>query len=783
MPSLVPARESWHVRRERVISTVLESLACQSRAGVDGIPLAGAGGGGSGDVRNAQRPQVVGLVGESGSGKTATAAEVVRSPEVLEYFSDGVVWLPVNEGDGSKARLPSLMHRLVGMVNEEIASRNDGIGDTCGEDTDICDSAEDSVTYVRGIVEGGGELRDGVRQQGRQLRCLVVADNVWEKEVVAKLRKTGMWILLTSRKVEMIQEAGGHPVVIGRLVEADAVRVLRRAAELPSDEPSPLGAKDLAELCGRMALELSFVGRWNNVRGSKDPMAWQAAADNIRADLQRLERKKANTRGSGVTGEIDAEDSSACGKNKVKQQQQQAEPSWSTNDSEAHTLPASEDGGDVAVSTCASSPSSGSTTHDARGNRRRAVLLAGFRRLVDRTGGDDILRGLYIALAVLPDSHEFTAKDAAVLLHESHHRPGAGGGETGTDESGGEKDEEKEQEEKEARKALKTLETRGILVPAGKRMGSRGNGSTNNASYRMHHAHWSFARKVLLKYHEIRGWAVRRWTRFLSSLDAVLFFDPAVLARLWRAVEDVGGTSWREGRPYETALSKIDDGDNLHRVCLVAAAKFRSTEEDWDGASLMWRRLLAVEHQAQEPNVMYPLWELVNAAEKNNKPQEAKSWRQAGYEALTQVMTRSTPMRSFFTGAGGSGHTPRGGSPNDPADTTSVVRSLTLNMARFGPSKGAEAEKILRRAVEIEVSRRGPDDTRVAAMLQRLGICVRQAGRLTEAEQLLKRALKIEKATLGKSLAVVPSNGYHDTWSACNSVPACPLFCARRNLL
>lgn len=729
VPSLAPPRESWHVRRERVISTVLQSLLSTS-------------------------PGVVGLVGGEGAGKSTTAAEIVRSPEVLEYFSDGVVWLPVNKGNGSKAELPSVMHRLAGMVHEEIVSRHDGGSAAAAAPvTDIRDSAEDSAAYIRGVVERGAELRDGKR---RQLRCLVVADNVWEKEVVMKLRHTGLWVLLTSCKVEMINEVRGHPVVIGRLVEADAVRVLRRAAGLPSGEPSPVGGKNLAELCGRMALELSFVGRWSTVRGSKDPMAWQDAADTIRAELKKLELKEAEARGGGVTGNTDLASSSASNI-KLELQKHEAERSWSTNDDEAHRLPMSRGvGGDVDVSTCALSPSSGGRAHDAR--RRKAVLSAGFRDLVDRTGGDNMLRGLYLALAVLPNGHEFTAKDAVVLLHERQHRPGAGGGGAEKGGIGGE-------EEQAAGKALKNLEARGMLVPAGGRMGGRGSGSSSNkASYRMHHAHASFARENLMEFRETLGWAVRRWVRYISSREAVLFFDPVVLVRLWLAVEDVGGTGWREGRPYEMALGEIDNGDPRCSAYLVAVAKFRSTAGDWDGASLMWRRLLAVEQQAQEPNVMYPLWKLVDAAEKNNRPQEAASWRQAGYEALNQAMSTSTPMSTFCTGADGSGrdrgYTPSGGSPNDPTDTAAVIRSLTLNMARFGPSKGTEAENMLRRALEIEVSRLGPDDTRVAATLQRLGICVRQAGRLREAEKLLRRALKIEEESLGKSSAAAPSKGF-----------------------
>lgn len=790
VPSKAPPRESWHVRRERVISTTLENLLSPARgwsgSGSGGRIDAGAGTAENGRVE--ARPRVVGLVGESGSGKTATAAEIVRSPEVLEYFSDGVVWLPVNEGDGEHDRLRALMHRLAKMVREEIGSlpgADSGGGFAAGaaaaeapvpafspgpEGRGLSGGLEDGAAYVKGVMTGG-ETHGGVRQR-RELRCLVVADNVCEPAVVAKLRETGMWVLLTSCDVDMVREVGVRAVVMGSLLEADADWVLRRASELPSDVPSPAGAKELVELCGRMALDLSFVGRWSTVRGSKDPTAWQDAADIIRADLRNLEltQEEEDARGDGgsigktaaANGTGSGGGSCSCSGNpnanagsdrrrKRPPLRQHSTASCSTNDDGTTASVSSIDAASAHAPSCSLSSQA---ARDTRGNRRKAVLRAGFRDLV--TGaGDPRVRYLYLALAVLPHGHEFTAKDAAVLLRGSQHGGGAGGG-TGA----GERDDEgKGGEERAARKMLETLEAWNILAPTEGRGGAGGGGGGDSAasSYRMHHDHSRFAREILVKCHEILRCAVTQWVVFVSSLDAVLFFEPLVLVRLWRAVEDVGGPSWRDRRPYEAALGDIDNGDPLCRLCLAAVAKFRDTEGDWDGASLMWRRLLEVEQQALEPNVMYPLWELVNVAEKKGKPEEATVWRQYGLETLNLAMVRSS-MNSppeaggSYGGSGaGAGYTAAAaGNLKDTTDTAAVIRSLTLNMVRFGPSQVVEAEMMLRRALEIEMSRRGPDDIRVAATLQRLGVCVRQAGRLREAEQLLARALKIEEANLGE---------------------------------
>ncbi|CAN0472861.1 unnamed protein product, partial [Scytosiphon promiscuus] len=112
-------------------------------------------------------PRLVGLVGDSGSGKTTAASDIVRSAEVLEAFHDGILWMPINKG--AKQRLPSLMMQLARMVYEDIGG---SVG--CAPAT-----SDDGAAYIKqSMVEG---------HIGKGLKCLVVADNVWEKEVVLKL--------------------------------------------------------------------------------------------------------------------------------------------------------------------------------------------------------------------------------------------------------------------------------------------------------------------------------------------------------------------------------------------------------------------------------------------------------------------------------------------------------------------------------------------------------------------------------------------------------------------
>ncbi|CAM9675576.1 unnamed protein product [Scytosiphon promiscuus] len=244
VPKGTPVRKGWHVERRHVMTAVVEALA--------------------GD----EEPCLVGLVGGSGSGKTTVASEIVRSPDVRKAFSDGIVWLTVNPG--ATHRLASLMLQLARMVHEEVAG---SVGRRPAE-------SDDGVMYIRRVVEGGN---------GRKgLKCLVVLDNVWDKEVVSRVLETGMWVVVSTRTEELVTTLEGKAVEVDELSEADAESVLRSAAELPPASRLPDDAFTLVELCGRVAMDVAFVGRWSTVRGRKDRAAWSDAVRKVRDEIGKI---------------------------------------------------------------------------------------------------------------------------------------------------------------------------------------------------------------------------------------------------------------------------------------------------------------------------------------------------------------------------------------------------------------------------------------------------------------------------------------------------------------
>lgn len=241
MPYGTPAPKSWHVKRQGVMNKVIEGLTRK-------------GG-----------PRLVGLVGVSGSGKTTAAAEIVRTTEVREFFADGIVWLRVN--DRAVSRLPSLMQEVAKTVHERLG----------GFTGSAPDPSDDGAVYVNEW------LNMGHGAQGS--RCLLVADNVWEEQVVTKLRETGMCVLCTARSEKLVGAGNGETINVDLLSDEDAESILLGASELPAGVRLPDAGRDLINLCGRVAMHLAFVGRWGGVYQREDPKAWSDTAVKIRKAL------------------------------------------------------------------------------------------------------------------------------------------------------------------------------------------------------------------------------------------------------------------------------------------------------------------------------------------------------------------------------------------------------------------------------------------------------------------------------------------------------------------
>lgn len=238
VPIGVPVTKSLHVVRDGKVDRVCKILDS------DGVPAVAA------------------LAGRSGAGKTTSAAAMVgeRGDRVRALFPRGVVWLPVGKGEGAADRLPSLMHRLAKKFHEDVMK----------EDVDAPAVGENGERYVKKIVSQ------------ESIHCLVVADDVWEGSVVQKLRQTGMWVILTTRVPEMVKP--NERVAMNTLTDTEAEDVLRGAAELPPGERLCDAAMKVLGICGRVAMDVAFVGSWiRHVETKRKEDAWARAVESIKA--------------------------------------------------------------------------------------------------------------------------------------------------------------------------------------------------------------------------------------------------------------------------------------------------------------------------------------------------------------------------------------------------------------------------------------------------------------------------------------------------------------------
>ncbi|CAB1116775.1 unnamed protein product [Ectocarpus sp. CCAP 1310/34] len=221
---------------------------------------------------SANSPWMVALVGRSGAGKTSTASEMALHYHLRERFPDGIVWMRCGQGAADSARLARQMFILATWVHEDVENKL-GISPSAA----VAAAEGTAAAYIKTRMEQGNA--------GRGLKCLVVADDVWEPEVLDMLRQSGMKALITSRDYELTEASGGKAVVMDHVTEEEGMLILQKAAKLRSGESPPNEARKILDLCNYVAMELNFVGRLSMLRSQVDGTQWLRAWNEIRSEI------------------------------------------------------------------------------------------------------------------------------------------------------------------------------------------------------------------------------------------------------------------------------------------------------------------------------------------------------------------------------------------------------------------------------------------------------------------------------------------------------------------
>lgn len=219
---------------------------------------------------------IAGIGGASGSGKTVLAAAVVRDASVRCRFGDRVFWL--HAGKGASHRLVSLLQDLADTVYAWLTDGDQAASSSSSSQRRRAGSAG-SAGDAAGGGGGGGlvadpNLREPVRFRDEDqavnyvadlcrgpslagLRCLVVLDDVHEREVVDALWKSGCQLLITSPVGGLLQAVGAEATVAAPLGLDVAKEVTRQAAgEVVFCEE----ATRLVSLCRGSPLALAMSG-------------------------------------------------------------------------------------------------------------------------------------------------------------------------------------------------------------------------------------------------------------------------------------------------------------------------------------------------------------------------------------------------------------------------------------------------------------------------------------------------------------------------------------------
>ncbi|CAM9783453.1 unnamed protein product [Scytosiphon promiscuus] len=685
VPKGVPMGESWHTTREGAMDCVCDML------GGDGPPTLAA------------------LTGRSGSGKTTAAAAMVgergptrpragetegqartRLDRVRALFPQGVVWLRVGKREGAADRLPVLMRKLAKAFHQDAMNMS--------VRAPMVD--EDGDSYVNAIVSQG------------DLRCLVVADDVWEQDVIEKLRNTGLWVLLTTRDSTIVKPH--EVVVLDELTATEAEGVLRGAARLPMDERLNDDAAKILEICGRVAMDIAFVGSWGSVRTGEDGVL------------------KSRGAWADVTRQIEAEIIAVRG-----------------------SAPAAGKMADVSVS-------------------RLAVLRAGFKHLGAQ---HPLAQELYLALAVFPNGYAFEKSAAAVILHDveafgDHHLQIAMAAVATlerwavlrADTSGlchlgvcvrllgrPKKAEElltralgiqtAKLEQDNLLRAL-TLHELGICT--------RQLGRPGEAEKFLEPALAIRASKldpcdllVAFTLHEL-GECVREQQRpeeaqtlFRRALDIKTAKLPQGHILVASTLQQLGRCQRESGRPAEAERSitraleikeeKLGPEDVQVAVALQDLGRcVQAVGRPGQAESLFGRSLKILEGKlgADDPQVAFLLKDLGECLLKAGDAPRAE-----------QALTRALGILEARLDRG--------------ADEMTVACVLhDLGRCARVAGRPEDAEGVLRRALEIKEARLGPYESQVSVTLYELALCARAAGQPGKAEAFLKRVLQIGEAKL-----------------------------------
>ena len=178
----------------------------------------------------------VSLWGMGGGGKTVLASSVVRDNRVQSSFRHGIFWF--HFGQEGKASVALILEELA----HELAVAPTDTPHLC---PNKFDSTDEAARHISATIKS------------KNLRCLVVLDDVWDVEVVNAFASTGVHVLVTTRdRIVIPPMYRGVVVGVGDMEAEEGLELLGKTSHAYG--PLPTEAKQVfASLVGQTVVHLS----------------------------------------------------------------------------------------------------------------------------------------------------------------------------------------------------------------------------------------------------------------------------------------------------------------------------------------------------------------------------------------------------------------------------------------------------------------------------------------------------------------------------------------------
>lgn len=204
---------------------------------------------------------LVALGGLPGVGKTTLAASVAQSPDILEHFTDGVLWAGLGPNPDVLSHL-SRWGVLLGLPAVD-AARLSGIQEW---------------TRILRLVIG-------------QRRILFVIDDAWRIEAALAFKVGGprcAYLMTTRFPPVALQFASQEAIIVPELAEEDGIALLTRLApHVVAKEPEQ--ARNLVNAVGGLPLALTIMGKYLHKEAhSRQPRRIRTALERLQSTGERL---------------------------------------------------------------------------------------------------------------------------------------------------------------------------------------------------------------------------------------------------------------------------------------------------------------------------------------------------------------------------------------------------------------------------------------------------------------------------------------------------------------